>query len=223
MCGAGRYTALRIRRETWFCEQPTTEAMIVVAIRRACGTILLAGLCHQSVNLPCRFGERALVGPHTGQTARADQRAVRWRIARQFGISTLPSWRSPIARGQIDIQADSVNHYEVDGRNIGDAQSKDSTRPFVALTGDQALFFRDQPKRRIARPNVHSLKVVVWSAFQRLACSVKVASGNWSSWKRSVASCAAEILALLPRRGLGAREPLVWRKRNQRLMLPRLT
>ncbi len=35
--------------------------MIVVAVRRTSSAIFLARLCNQATNLPCRFGERALV------------------------------------------------------------------------------------------------------------------------------------------------------------------
>jgi hypothetical protein len=58
MCGAGRFTALRTRRDARLCEQPATEAVIIVTIRRASGAILRAGLCHQGANLPGRCGER---------------------------------------------------------------------------------------------------------------------------------------------------------------------
>ena len=61
LIGAGRYTTLRARRQTWPREQPPTEPVLVVAVRGASSTILLAGLCNETANLPCRFGERALV------------------------------------------------------------------------------------------------------------------------------------------------------------------
>ena len=54
-------TRLCTRREAWLCEQPATKTVIVVAIRRMSGAILLACFCDQRTNLPCRFGERALV------------------------------------------------------------------------------------------------------------------------------------------------------------------
>ncbi len=178
----------------------------------------------QHDGLRCRrVGKRGQSWSHACQRARADQRGVAWSVARQFGVGTLTAWCSTLARCQIDVQADFVNHHKVARGDLGDAQSEGCTCPLVALTGDQALFFRDHPKRRMARPSVHGLSVVAWSAFQRWACSAKVASGNWSSWKRSVAIWAAEMLAVLPLRGRGASEPLVWRILNQRLMLPRLT
>jgi hypothetical protein len=58
---AGRFTTLRARRQAGTREQPATETVIIVAIRRSSGAILLAGLCNETANLPGRFGERALV------------------------------------------------------------------------------------------------------------------------------------------------------------------
>ena len=43
------------------CKQPAAEAGIVVAIRRACGTILRAGFRDQAADLEGRRGERTLM------------------------------------------------------------------------------------------------------------------------------------------------------------------
>ena len=65
---------LRTRREARFCQQPATEAVIVIAILCARDAILLAGFCNQAANLACRFGERALVAVRLVARHLADQK-----------------------------------------------------------------------------------------------------------------------------------------------------
>jgi len=59
LCGSPRQ--LCRRRQARTREQPATETLIVVAVGRACGTILLARSINQTANLAGRCSERTLM------------------------------------------------------------------------------------------------------------------------------------------------------------------
>jgi len=86
-----------------------------------------------------------------------------------------------MGRVHIQIAAELIEHHQI-GRIKGRLlECKQRTRPRIAFGGDQCLFFRDQPKRRMARAMVQALRVVPWSAFHWVAWSASEASGAASN------------------------------------------
>jgi len=87
------------------------------------------------------------------------------RIARHRSHRTLPDWCPGVGRGQIQIAADFINHDDLAGIEVGLLECKQRACPPIAFTGNYGLFFRDQPRRRIARAMVQELSEVPWSSF----------------------------------------------------------
>ena len=61
---------------------------------------------------------------------------------------------------QIQIAAEFVQHHQVGRIQGGLLERKGGACPGIAFGRDQSLFFRDQPRRRIARPIVQVLSGV---------------------------------------------------------------
>ena len=123
--------------------------------------------------------------PHTRRGQRADRCRIWWGIARERGDGPLASWGAGVAHGHIQVGAELVDDDHISRVDVFLLHQKASTLPSITFTGNQRLFFRVSPSRRMARPIVHWLIVVVWAAFQRMACSARVASGKAATWERS--------------------------------------
>ena len=85
---------------------------------------------------------------------------IDWRIAWYACHGTFAE-RSPSVRwGQVQIATHLVNHDDLGRIQVGLLERKCGALPGITFGGDQGLFLRDQPRRRIARARVHGLSRV---------------------------------------------------------------
>lgn len=108
---------------------------------------------------------------------RGDDGLIGRCVARNAAIGALTYRGTSIAPRQVQIAAEFVHYHQIVCVRLGDLDLKGDASPGVALAGAQALFFRDQRSRAIARLMVQRLSEAPCSFVQLLTCSGKVASG----------------------------------------------
>src|SRR6266496_600691 len=120
---------------------------------------------------------------HTPRRQRADRRGICWRVARERSDCSLTAWGTSITPRHIEIGAELVDHDQISCLDVFLLDKKAGTLPSVTFTGNQRLFFRVSPSRRMARPSVHlgAQFVVLVGGNGRLEATAGVLRGEIAS------------------------------------------